>query len=247
MPQATPFMALGAGNGFPMPLTKRDVSDFDYWTTLSGFNKNNSGKPTKSEIAKSINSAINLFWNAYQANFNIFAEHAPPDVPISSVEATSAFATDIFGNSVFPKNRSCKSIMLFSGDGDSDGLARYGYSGRLLPQRMYKGDTSDEDNFVGLGIDRFLNFAARAPSVVAALEVGSFLNDSNFPRNSVSIQYAELNGISFVSKAGASGLTGSTLSTSQFSASASSGPDLGFYGTATVSLSGLEFYTYPTT
>lgn len=67
MPTATEFTALGAGNGFNECTFKQDVSNYDYWTTLSGVNKNNP-TPSPELIAESLRLAMKLFWNADSLN-----------------------------------------------------------------------------------------------------------------------------------------------------------------------------------
>ena len=62
MPIAQKFKALGAGNGFPSCVGKLDVSDYDYWTTLSGVNKDNPDASPEL-IQESLELAMKLFWN----------------------------------------------------------------------------------------------------------------------------------------------------------------------------------------
>ena len=63
MPIAQKFKALGAGNGFSFCPSKRDVSGYDYWTTLSGVNKDNP-TPSPELIAESLRLAMKFHWNA---------------------------------------------------------------------------------------------------------------------------------------------------------------------------------------
>ena len=62
MPTATEFTALGAGNGFPSCRTKVDVDDYDYWTTLSGVNKD-SPATSDALILESLELAMMIYWN----------------------------------------------------------------------------------------------------------------------------------------------------------------------------------------
>ena len=75
MPTATPFTALGRGNGFPFCLTKVDVSTFpsNYkWTTLSGVNADNYTTFSDSALAEKVNSslvmAMNIYYNLYKTS-----------------------------------------------------------------------------------------------------------------------------------------------------------------------------------
>jgi hypothetical protein len=67
MPNATPFTALGAGNGFPFCTESLDVSNrgdgnpYGKWVTLGGTQKGNS--PTQTEIDLSLENAMKIFWN----------------------------------------------------------------------------------------------------------------------------------------------------------------------------------------
>lgn len=82
MPVATPFNALGAGNGFPECLTSDwdggtvDVSHADYWTTLSGWSSVNTpdGEEAQEQsIIDSFKNAMKLFWNLYSINYTVNA------------------------------------------------------------------------------------------------------------------------------------------------------------------------------
>lgn len=73
MPTADSFTALGRGNGFPYCIPTRDVSTYDYWTTLSGWSKSSepSGDSAKAQsIAESLGLAMQYFWNTHQLNCN---------------------------------------------------------------------------------------------------------------------------------------------------------------------------------
>ena len=68
MPTAQPFAALGRGNGFPFCPISVDVSSKDFWITMSGRRKTDSGTPTAAEINESKAKAMKVWWNAYQFN-----------------------------------------------------------------------------------------------------------------------------------------------------------------------------------
>ena len=69
MPTATPFNALGRGNGFNKCFGNLSVDNFDYWTTFSGVNKN-SPSASKSEINESLAIATQIHWNLYYYGFS---------------------------------------------------------------------------------------------------------------------------------------------------------------------------------
>ena len=73
MPTATPFTALGRGNGFPFCPTRVNVSSLpsnDIWTTLSGWNSSSIGTPSQASIDESRRLAMKLFWNGYSISGN---------------------------------------------------------------------------------------------------------------------------------------------------------------------------------
>ena len=72
MPTAESFNALGYGNGFMSCLTKVDVSGKNFWTTLSGVNKDS---PTTSDalIEESRRLAMLFYWNSYQLNITTYS------------------------------------------------------------------------------------------------------------------------------------------------------------------------------
>jgi hypothetical protein len=69
MPTATPFTALGAGNGFNKCFGSLSVDNFDYWTTFSGVNKN-SPSASESQINESLAIATQIHWNLYYYGFS---------------------------------------------------------------------------------------------------------------------------------------------------------------------------------
>lgn len=69
MPTATPFTALGRGNGFNKCFGSLSVDNFDYWTTFSGVNKN-SPNATEAEINESLAIATQIHWNLYYYGFS---------------------------------------------------------------------------------------------------------------------------------------------------------------------------------
>ena len=101
MPIATPFTALGRGNGFPFCVSRVNVDDYDYWTTLSGFKKTNTGNPTQAKINESLQIASRLWWNSYQWAGNV-------SWPTYSESITSAtFSLNSDGVDIEPMDRAC--------------------------------------------------------------------------------------------------------------------------------------------
>lgn len=164
MPTADSFTALGKGNGFPFCLDKIDVSEYDYWVTLGGFKKTDSGSPSQAQIDLSLRNAMKLWWNTAGLDVTISAS-LDSGIPgsISSEIIDPVF--EIIGE---PKTRVCEHDIdesFFDEDelefGSSGVIARTRVEASYLVGesyfvRMYNGSTDDEVNFVGLGIDSSL-------------------------------------------------------------------------------------------
>jgi len=75
MPTATPFTALGRGNGFPFCANKIEINglpDSTMWTTLSGVNADNYTGFGEAALAEKVNEslelAMKLYWNKFKLN-----------------------------------------------------------------------------------------------------------------------------------------------------------------------------------
>lgn len=112
MPTATPFKALGKGNGFTNCVSQ-DVTGFDSWTTLSGWSKitQPSSQAAKlTSIEESRRLAMLLFWNLSEVTGT---------VQTTSLQYGSSSLTSSGNISVQPKNRVCLSnITGYAENGD---------------------------------------------------------------------------------------------------------------------------------
>ena len=137
-PIAQHFMTRGAGNGFPFCLQKVDVSNFDFWTTLSGVSKLS---PTTSDalIQESHISAMSLFWNMEKTSFTA-----------TTVDASQTHLAFIEN----PKERVCESSLYKRVRMTNDAGSQEALDIEMLLRivRMYNGVTTDEVNFVGYGL-----------------------------------------------------------------------------------------------
>lgn len=241
MPVAQPFYASGAGNGFPTCLPKIDVTDrgdglpYDYWTTLSGVNKDN---PTTSDalIAESLVLASRLYWFGYSVGL--------VNTATDGVVSTSLDSMDLSGQpSSEPKDRLCTTELEKPDEVDRNGLvaSQAGFSMRL-PTRLYNGETTDEANFVGYGvaIPGFLfDFAwtsAETASTFASVQIQSAIENASEGGlfGNLDCAYVELDGMHFVCGAYAIGITSpETLSASESR----------FGQTSSVQITSLGFYT----
>jgi len=148
MPETTKFFSDGMGNGFPFCLKKEDVSGYDYWTTLGGYNKNDADaliEPTG--IAESLEKAMKLYWN-YNGHSVEFADLSPETLTIDIEQGVFENGSD--AAPFEPRDRICKTSgwdFDQTNYPDDDGILI-----NINPIRMYNGSTDDEDNFVGYGI-----------------------------------------------------------------------------------------------
>jgi hypothetical protein len=189
MPVAEPFAFYGAyettsnngfgGTGLPLDIEKVDVSGFDFWTTLGGFVKGSTGKPTVAQ--QGLKQACNLYWNLNSINADC---EVTGSNTIDTAFAKVSSLTVGFNGNPEPKNRATGS---FSEDRINDqqtiGSDPFWTASSQLDfgvetiARFYDGPTSDENNFVGYGLlpffsepsvpdfdrnETFLNFTASA-------------------------------------------------------------------------------------
>jgi len=257
MPTATPFSALGAGNGFPSCPTRIDVSGYDYWTTLSGVNKNS---PTTSDalIAESFQLSMSLWWNLHRVS--VETEHngnntgvSPASLSSVDIGNTSADPT----STLEPNERICRTFI-----NSSDSAGGSSIFARVLQRniKLYNGVTSNEENFVGYGAFQVNSLDAQTCFVgtqafvfaLAGVGIGGYIEDAEVDFNSFiqEFAYVELDGMHFVSMAYArdgSGRTG-TVDASSISAGSiyiqNAGQPNEFETTADAAITGLDFYTY---
>lgn len=144
MPVAEKFKALGAGNGFPFCLPKVNVLEYTKWTTFSGFNDGSGGAPTQTQIDNSFALALKLFWNGYKLN----CEATVDGTTITSVDSEN----DAGGRILTPKERVSGNVGISK---YIDEIGEYTDSIQvdldIIPCKMYKGDVSNEANFIGYG------------------------------------------------------------------------------------------------
>ena len=248
MPTATSFTALGRGNGFPSCLNKTDVSDFDYWTTLSGFNKDSGGSPTDQQITESYILAMKLFWNVFEATAPSTASRTDTG---ASVEGTSVDTS----SSTFdkPKDRVCANSSIVVSDYNQN--ANTEALIKLIvtpPRRMYNGATTQEDNFIGYGAyTTVLTYGWTSTNAYSEVSIsGTGSNQSNTSNQSFDFGYITLGDMHFVATCSARVLpydssNGRTLTVdaSVPSASATLTTEDSTYE-AESEITELDFYTY---
>ena len=173
MPETIKFMSDGMGNGFPFCLSKFDVTSYfdeldeeyrayDYWTTLSGYNKDAEGAPTDKQIHDSHKLAMKLFWMVSKLNAPTeafkdteFEYETTYDLSISSSDTSNL--PDWQKPHDEPRTRVCISSpwLLLPSVYDRDGNGAAYIWCNLEITRMYKGATTDEANFIGYGVNQY--------------------------------------------------------------------------------------------
>ena len=166
MPTATPFTALGAGNGFPECITKVDMTETQGGTWAP---------PVINALT--LNQAMNLYWNLYGI------------VGTASATGTAGTATvsDInIPNTDTPIKRVCAgSYSAFDSDNagapDFPSALQSIYIGSSFIFAMYDGDTSVESNFLGYSFKDIASCLASGTSnaVEKLLFAGSAPNTSD--------------------------------------------------------------------
>jgi len=142
MPTATPFTALGRGNGFPFCPTKVDVSTFDNVRELT------------------LAEAMKIFWNLYSGTPTLsyswtYTSPTPPN-PESYSYSASLNSEVVLTPDKYPHDRVCYVSGISLNESESDGteedrgvFLRFQLS--TFIRRLYNGVTTDEDNFIGYG------------------------------------------------------------------------------------------------
>lgn len=206
MPEAEKFNFAGNpsggfGSGFPYCPTKVDVSGYDYWTTLSGVNKDN---PATSDalIAESLTAGMHMFWNIHEVNCDAVYEDI--DGNINTVSSAIFEVFNEAGSVTEPKDRVCNTLGLRSSTTDSnDSIFPHAQIGSnpLNICRMYKGLTSSEDNFVGYGATlarplnprtTFIGCTGGAVGGFCSTVLGGYLNEENISSLVEDYQYVEI-------------------------------------------------------
>ena len=247
MPTATPFTALGAGNGFPYCLSKVDVSGSDYWTTLGGTQKGETA--TESQKNLSIVNAMKIVWNFESIDFTLSSNTSDGSKSISSLDDSGKE----------PKERLCdvgiSDRKTERGSGNTL-VANYDDIPAFTFSRFYDGSTSDENNYVGVGMAPSLDASSSPPlfdisgSASSAriayrlsgvgVEPNQLLTGGTYVTRETG--YVTISGLPFVYEVAARGSSSDSRSVSSTACSAS-----GSSYAANFSGPSFTFYTFPST
>jgi hypothetical protein len=266
MPVAKSFSTLGYGNGFTFCASKVDVTNYlgggveaDKWTTLSGWSKDNEPATPElkaASIAGSRQRAMRIFWNLNGVSGTVeTSSGSNPDFSFTEtidmdaggytyIQWFQEGGPSVTGVNKKPNERVCYyNYTSFAGDELGDGLIEI----KIGIVRMYKGVTTDEDNFIGYGI--FPNFFGSI-----ALDHGGyeFLSLDSVSETPYGIsEYVEYSGAFFVAVMESSNPQGDPGVGYSISVDGS-GNVVGVYTEdapanyiSTMTMEPLDFYTYP--
>jgi len=236
MPTATPFTALGVGDGFPSCLVKYDISDL-------------ANHPRGYYSVLSLEQAMELYWNmsgitAYaEANFN-------PGSIYNALSSSDEMEHEVNGQffTSTPEKRICNlehqvekntSTMAFGyvGNVGVTACSRTTEDGLRNIARLYLGDTSNEENFIGYGVG---NFAYAYVDVTNIVNVEVRLNSYGYDYDPVIFIGETYSRSSFTA-----GSTGIPLHKTRYTYwnGQQNGSPAPFDSEADIT--GLNFYTYP--
>ena len=270
MPTATSFTALGRGNGFPFCVTRKiDISAREKWTTLGGTQKGSD--PTDAEIQLSFVNAVKIFWNTNELLGSVASSKTSTPLPQIIYRKEGSGFINPTTDPEEPKDRVCERDNysdyrnLYTA-GPNNGT-KSGFIG-LGVMRMYDGDNSNEDNFVGYGLEDGFNVQSLASdeagpnpgdpttsgnaNVVTIVSSGVFDPSSGHTPGTFDSDtaYKTFNGFPMAVSVFATATATKAGSSTSFSADASTASGSASYsnsdisGSVSASITGLDLYTY---
>lgn len=210
MPKPTfiPFYSGTRENGMTECVTsdflRLNVNDYDYWTTLSGVNKNNYTSPDAGDISASLRKCQELFWYFYAVQTTATAQRSDVD---SGGEASMS-EIPVEGDYAQPRDRVCETSLVnlvrtYPTETPSIISCRGVIGFRLF--ELYNGDISDYSNLIGyslgnLGTSIFelesnMNFGRAGVKLYSVADEGS---SSSFDYEH---EYVSVNGFHFLCQA----------------------------------------------
>lgn len=287
MPVAQKFMSRGLGNGFPFCCPKIDMNDLEadgsgttatFWITLGG---NKKGEVVDTE-KYGISQASRFYRNFYSVSGTANHSMAWVSPPAGEADGTASLSSaNVDDDSIEttprpePKDRVCLSELRFQKD-DDDGSAHSTilrdpfwtdpvFNGEPIV-RMYDGDISDEDNFVGYGFyswpdaafeaifqEGAISFITGSPLAFSptAEGYGVTVNLQSFTTweidSEIDIAYTLIDDLNFTCIAAVTGLASATLDAANRTASLNitipTGPNARTE-VHTNTITSIEFYTY---
>lgn len=173
-PSTNAFTVIGA---FPFCAPEVDVSIYDYWITLGGFKKGDSGSPSAAQLDDSEIKAMWLYRRLYALNTSYDDNGTAETLETNSID-------DLKDGKSEPENRECPDVddkygcqftqfKQFMNGSSGVGSDLYGSTGQIV--RMMNGS-----DFVGYGIsggfDADYTNDTLAFSPFAAIEINSYVD-----------------------------------------------------------------------
>lgn len=245
MPTADKFTFI-ANDG----LARIDVSGYDDWTTLSGFNKSDlPSTPTESEINESRRLAYKLYLLYYGLSCVALSEDTR--YPTLTITDTNVVDDPNGGPIGIPQQRILGSapwnniISTFVSNGDITTSLSI-ETNTIYPKRLYNGSTNDESLFLGYGgFESYVN-AGNNGAGNARLLLNSLILNKGSSTATLKYDYAyvTLNDMHLICESRAAGSGTLTATASSFYAEAENISTSPVY-TAKVSatISAIDFYT----
>lgn len=244
MPTATPFTALGRGNGFPFCPQKVNVTDYEIWTTFSGVTGLTA---TDAEIAESLRLAMLFYWNSYKLNILASFDDGQGNTALvesfNSVDDAKEDSTfpPVAVSELSPSSRVCR-YDFFGKFEDAGGVFNTSVGGSCYPDgivAMYAGDVGDYDKFIGYGLGGGIQIIESNVFVVLSIsgydDAAFFYNDGP---DYCSIPIVGTND----SLNAVCGVFGTGIETSASNMIATGNP---FGAEITLQMKTIELYTYP--
>jgi len=249
MPTATPFKALGKGNGFPYCPTvenKIDVNNYSKWTTLGEYNSNSSGAVTEYQINLSRQRAMQLYWNLYQVNCSLSSFNDIDSSGFNNIWDESI--TNVSTNTE-PKNRTCSFSHFYEiNRSDQPGEENEIYCGiaaYVSPLWLFKGSVTNWENFIGFSVGASSGFLAFIDSSAKQIKFTNSYTDSRVRLSCASNSgtLTNISGYPFVCEANGDDTDENNL-TAESEETGTSVDGTVYTRTSSVSISSLSFYTY---
>jgi hypothetical protein len=221
MPTATPFTALGRGNGFPFCPVNLEVSVYDYWTTLGGFNHESGGTPLQAEIDLSLVNAMKLYWNFYGATLSVSAATAE----VNNIDVSDDARAE-------PSLRVCGGFTIVT-KSDEAGEAEFGFDVYFAEVQVvvniFRYTLNGE--FIGYGLNDFV--IATALDVIGGDSLSLSILGASNSSSDFDFSLVTISGIPFLCAAFSSdaNANAATISVSA--------------GDSSASITSFDFYTYP--
>ena len=201
MPTATPFKALGKGNGFPTCLNKVNVSSYD------------------NVQAMTLQEAMKIYWNLASITYFASSSGSVLSVNISGTSTATKSPIERVCNTVsFPSDSDSDSS---EGDSGFDAIhADVIFNADVTGvRRLYNGSVTNEGNFIGYGINSLCTIFAdyidllNSTQDTEEVSIHSYVNDS--PESTITT--ISIGGVTFLKETYEIGNGDATVNTNIFS------------------------------